>query len=36
MDVCRCLVPAENRNKWRIPLELELQLVVSHHVVAGN
>lgn len=31
-----CLVPAEARNRASDPLELELQIVLSHHVGAGN
>lgn len=31
-----CLVSKEARKGWWIPPELELQLVVSDHVGAGN
>jgi nuclear pore complex protein Nup62 len=34
--VCMCLVPLEARRGPQIPPELELEMVVSHHVGAGN
>ena len=33
---CACLVPKEVRKGHQIPLELELQIVVSHYVHIEN
>jgi hypothetical protein len=33
---CMRLVPTESRKRVSDPLELELQMVVSHHMGAGN